>query len=281
MNIVSIAWEYELTSCIPNKFLVAFVINLLCFSINYLSPWHDLCIKLHEENLLKQRQTLENFVRTANPALNVRGELQCDGISCDHGGFGWRNIDISPSETPTTSCWLRSKSTDPEDDFSWFCVTPRPERWLAVKSVAVWLFVKVGRSMYCGHKVPGVAAALSRIHSLRIRVVEDDNMNVLCLGGQVTGQALHGPGFQAFLGSNFKTWAIQDVVSRKYQCWNIKVSTHDISTSQSINRSGRSLADAFSQLGDRGGLDSGGSWNKAGRWRKPSETKKETDTLTF
>jgi ribose 5-phosphate isomerase B len=34
--------------------------------------------------------------------------------------------------------------------------------------------------------------------------VEDDNMNVICLGGQVTGQALAWDLVQAFLSADFK-----------------------------------------------------------------------------
>jgi len=54
------------------------------------------------------------------------------------------------------------------------------------------------------NKVPGVRAALIADSFSAHQGVEDDNMNVMCLGGQVTGQALAWDLVQAFLGAIFK-----------------------------------------------------------------------------
>jgi ribose 5-phosphate isomerase B len=54
------------------------------------------------------------------------------------------------------------------------------------------------------NKVPGVRAALIADSFSAHQGVEDDNMNVMCLGGQVTGHALARDLVQAFLGANFK-----------------------------------------------------------------------------
>jgi ribose 5-phosphate isomerase B len=54
------------------------------------------------------------------------------------------------------------------------------------------------------NKVPGVRAALIADSFSAHQGVEDDNMNVICLGGQVTGQALAWDLVQAFLSANFK-----------------------------------------------------------------------------
>jgi ribose 5-phosphate isomerase B len=54
------------------------------------------------------------------------------------------------------------------------------------------------------NKVPGVRAALIADSFSAHQGVEDDNMNVMCLGGQVTGQALAWDLVRAFLSANFK-----------------------------------------------------------------------------
>ena len=54
------------------------------------------------------------------------------------------------------------------------------------------------------NKVPGVRAALIADSFSAHQGVEDDNMNVMCLGGQVTGHALAWDLVQIFLSANFK-----------------------------------------------------------------------------
>ncbi len=53
------------------------------------------------------------------------------------------------------------------------------------------------------NKVPGVRAALIADAFSARQGVEDDDMNVLCLGGRVTGNALAGVLVHAFLGARF------------------------------------------------------------------------------
>ena len=54
------------------------------------------------------------------------------------------------------------------------------------------------------NKVPGVRAALITDSFSVHQGVEDDNMNVMCLGGRVTGHALAWDLVQTFLGARFK-----------------------------------------------------------------------------
>jgi ribose 5-phosphate isomerase B len=54
------------------------------------------------------------------------------------------------------------------------------------------------------NKVPGVRAALITDPFSAHQGVEDDDMNVMCLGGQVTGQFLAWELVQTFLGARFK-----------------------------------------------------------------------------
>ncbi len=54
------------------------------------------------------------------------------------------------------------------------------------------------------NKVSGVRAALITDSFSAHQGVEDDNMNVMCLGGQITGTALAWELVQAFLNADFK-----------------------------------------------------------------------------
>jgi ribose 5-phosphate isomerase B len=54
------------------------------------------------------------------------------------------------------------------------------------------------------NKVAGVRAALITESFSAHQGVEDDDMNVMCLGGQVTGEALSWELVEAFLGAEFK-----------------------------------------------------------------------------
>jgi len=54
------------------------------------------------------------------------------------------------------------------------------------------------------NKVPGVRAALISDTFSAHQGVEDDDMNVMCLGGQITGSSLAWELIQAFLNADFK-----------------------------------------------------------------------------
>jgi ribose 5-phosphate isomerase B len=54
------------------------------------------------------------------------------------------------------------------------------------------------------NKVPGVRAALITDSFSAHQGVEDDDMNVMCLGGRITGYALSWDLVQMFLNANFK-----------------------------------------------------------------------------
>jgi len=54
------------------------------------------------------------------------------------------------------------------------------------------------------NKVPGVRAALITDFFSAHQGVEDDDMNVMCLGGRVTGQSLSWDLVQTFLSAHFK-----------------------------------------------------------------------------
>lgn len=60
----------------------------------------------------------------------------------------------------------------------------------------------VGASV-CANKVPGVRAALIHDHFSARQGVEDDHMNILCLGGRTVGPSVAWDLVQAFLAARY------------------------------------------------------------------------------
>jgi ribose 5-phosphate isomerase B len=60
----------------------------------------------------------------------------------------------------------------------------------------------VGASV-CANKIPGVRAGLVQDHYSAHQGVEHDNMNILCMGGRVTGPFAAQDLVDAFLAANF------------------------------------------------------------------------------
>ena len=60
----------------------------------------------------------------------------------------------------------------------------------------------VGASV-CANKVPGIRAALIHDHFSARQGVEDDHMNVLCMGGRTVGPAVAWDLVQTFLAAEF------------------------------------------------------------------------------
>jgi ribose 5-phosphate isomerase B len=60
----------------------------------------------------------------------------------------------------------------------------------------------VGASV-CANKIPGVRAALIHDHFSAKQGVEDDHMNILCMGGRTVGPAVAWDLVQTFLAAEF------------------------------------------------------------------------------
>jgi len=69
------------------------------------------------------------------------------------------------------------------------------------------------------NKVPGVRAALITDYFSAHQRVEDDDMNVMCLGGRVTGYALSWDLVQTFLNAHFKGPNGSGAVLQKWLLW--------------------------------------------------------------
>ena len=126
------------------------------------------------------------------------------GIATDHGGFALKEDLITRLRSAGHEVRdFGAHSLDSGDDYPDF-VTPlaravsagQVERGLAVCGSGV------GASV-CANKVPGVRAALIEDHFSARQGVEDDNMNILCLGGRTTGPLLAWDLVETYLSAKF------------------------------------------------------------------------------
>jgi len=126
------------------------------------------------------------------------------GIATDHGGFGLKEELVSGLRAAGHDVVdFGAHSLSPGDDYPDFVVPLAQavaqglvERGLAVCGSGV------GASV-CANKVPGVRAALVQDHFSVRQGVEDDHINILCLGGRTVGPAVAWDLVQTFLAAEF------------------------------------------------------------------------------
>jgi ribose 5-phosphate isomerase B len=126
------------------------------------------------------------------------------GIAADHGGFELKE---------KLAAQLRSAGHEiddfgahqliPEDDYpdfvvplAWAVAAGKVDRGVAVCGSGVGATV-------CANKIKGVRACLIEDHFSAKQGVEDDNLNVVCLGGRIEGTELAWDLVQAFLTAEF------------------------------------------------------------------------------
>ena len=129
----------------------------------------------------------------------------CIGIAADHGGFELKVQLITD---------LRTAGYEMEDFGAHELVTGDDYPDFVVPLARAVAKGEITRGLaICGsgvgaciaaNKVPGVRAALITDYFSAHQGVEDDDMNVMCLGGRVTGYALSWDLFQTFLNAHFK-----------------------------------------------------------------------------
>src|SRR2546429_8511124 len=114
------------------------------------------------------------------------------GIATDHGGFGLKEDLVAQLRAAGHDVVdFGADKLSPDDDYPDF-VVPLAEAVAAgtvERGVAV-CGSGVGASI-CANKLPGVRAALIHDHFSAGQGVEDDHMNILCLGGP-TARAIVG-----------------------------------------------------------------------------------------
>jgi ribose 5-phosphate isomerase B len=126
------------------------------------------------------------------------------GIAADHGGFdlkeklaaqlrgaGYELVDFG------------AYKLTPDDDYPDFVIPLA--RAVAAKEVERGVAVcgsGVGASV-CANKIKGIRAGLIEDHFSAKQGVEDDHMNVLCLGGRTLGPAVAWDLVETFLAAEF------------------------------------------------------------------------------
>ncbi len=126
------------------------------------------------------------------------------GIATDHGGF-WLKEDLLRrlNGAGHEVVDFGASAFNPGDDYPDF-VTPLA-RAVATGKVQRGVAVcgsGVGASV-CANKVPGIRAGLINDHFSAHQGVEDDDMNVICLGARVLGPFAAWDLVQAFLSAEF------------------------------------------------------------------------------
>jgi putative hydrolase of the HAD superfamily len=168
---------------------------------NYLSTAKalaDLGLPVEKENVATAPQ---NVKAAANPA----GKMMRVGVACDHGGYELkvqllallRNAGYEVKD-------FGAYQLDAGDDFPDF-VVPMSEavakgevnRGIAICGSGVGACI-------AANKIAGVRSALITDSFSARQGVEDDNMNVMCLGGRITGSALAWELVQLFMNAGFK-----------------------------------------------------------------------------
>src|SRR5215467_505345 len=126
------------------------------------------------------------------------------GIATDHGGFELKEkLAARLGAAGHEVIDFGARELDPDDDYPDFVIplgqavaSGKVDRGVAVCGSGV------GASV-CLNKIKGVRACLIEDHFSARQGVEDDDLNVLCLGGRVEGPELAWDLVQAFLAARF------------------------------------------------------------------------------
>src|SRR6516225_1248088 len=128
------------------------------------------------------------------------------GIATDHGGFALKEDLVSKLNAAGHQVVdFGAHSLNPQDDYPDFVVplaeavvSGKVDRGLAICGSGV------GASV-CANKVPGVRAGLVHDHFSARQGVEDDHMNIICMGGRTVGPEVAWDLVQTFLTAELST----------------------------------------------------------------------------
>jgi ribose 5-phosphate isomerase B len=126
------------------------------------------------------------------------------GIATDHGGYGLKEelivlLRSAGHEVIDFGAHDLNNSDDYPDyvtPLAQGVVTGHVDRGVAICGSGV------GASV-CANKIPGVRAALVHDHFSAKQGVEDDHMNVLCMGGRTVGPAVAWDLVETFLAAEY------------------------------------------------------------------------------
>jgi len=126
------------------------------------------------------------------------------GIATDHGGYGLKQELVAQLRAAGHEVIdFGAHKLSSEDDYPDFVVplaqavvAGQIERGLAICGSGV------GASV-CANKIPGARASLIHDHFSARQGVEDDHMNILCMGGRTVGPAVAWDLVQTFLAAQY------------------------------------------------------------------------------
>jgi len=126
------------------------------------------------------------------------------GIATDHGGFALKQDLMARLRAAGHDVAdFGADTMSPEDDYPDFVIALAQavaagtlERGVAICGSGV------GASI-CANKIPGVRAGLIHDHFSAVQGVEDDHMNVICIGGRTVGASVAWDLVQAFVAAEF------------------------------------------------------------------------------
>jgi ribose 5-phosphate isomerase B len=126
------------------------------------------------------------------------------GIATDHGGFSLKQEMVAQLRAAGYEVIdFGAHFANPSDDYT-DLVVPLA-RAVAAGKVARGVAIcgsGVGASV-CANKLPGVRAAIIHDHFSAVQGVEDDDMNIICMGGRTVGPSVAWDLVQAFLAATF------------------------------------------------------------------------------
>lgn len=139
-----------------------------------------------------------------DPITAQPGMVKCIGVAADHGGFELKQELVRRLRQAGYEVGdYGDNQLKPGDDYPDFVVplaravaSGEMDRGVAVCGSGVGACV-------AANKVPGVRASLIHETFSAHQGVEDDNMNFICLGGLVVGQALAWELVKTFLAARF------------------------------------------------------------------------------
>jgi ribose 5-phosphate isomerase B len=131
-------------------------------------------------------------------------EIMRVGIATDHGGYGLKEELVAQLRKAGYEVIdFGDHKLTPDDDYPDFVIplakavaTGEIERGIAICGSGV------GASV-CANKVPGARACLIHDHFSAKQGVEDDHMNILCMGGRTVGPAVAWDLVQTFLAAEY------------------------------------------------------------------------------
>ena len=126
------------------------------------------------------------------------------GIATDHGGYGLKEELVAQLRNAGHEVIdFGAHSLNPEDDYPDFVVALA--KAVVGRQVLRGIAIcgsGVGASV-CANKVPGARASLIHDHFSAKQGVEDDHMNLLCMGGRTVGPAVAWDLVQTFLAAEY------------------------------------------------------------------------------